>query len=49
MRTNIARKCLEIIRKIVATQNIGGISYVEEGIEQEIKKNELQNHVESRK
>ena len=39
MRSKTARRCLDIIGRIVVTQNIGGISYVEEAIRQEIEKN----------
>ena len=41
MRNKIARRCLDIIARIVVTQNIGGISYVEEALRQEIEKNEF--------
>ena len=40
MRSKLARRCLDIITRIVCSQNIGGISYVEEALRQEIEKNE---------
>ena len=41
MKTKVANRCLDIIRIIVATQNIGGISMVEELLRQEVEKNDM--------
>jgi len=41
MRKKIINRCLDIIRRVVATHNIGGLSYVEEALRQELEKNEF--------
>lgn len=39
MRDKTIKKCMEIIARIVTTQNIGGISYIEESLRIERENN----------
>lgn len=41
MRNKIIIRCIDIINQIIATQNIGGISYVEEALRIEKEKNDF--------
>ncbi len=39
MRNVIIERCLDIVRKVVATQNVGGMGYIEEALRLEKEKN----------
>ena len=43
MRSKIIEKCLEVVRGVVATNNVGGMGYVEQALRLELEKNEFRN------
>ena len=41
MKTKIAERCLDIVRRVVATGNPGGLGYVEEALRQVVDVNDM--------